>query len=256
MPDVWDRVAAGEAILVNEQLARREGLRPGDPITLPGPWETVVGGVYSDYGNPMAQVIVTVEEHAARYPEAEDLRFGVRIAPDEAPELVRALVEEFGLPESNMTNQAALKALSIRIFERTFTVTGALNVLTLGVAGFAILTSLLTLGAMRLPQLAPAWALGLTRRRLARLELLRALLLALLTAVLSVPVGLALAWVLLAVINVEAFGWRLPMFLFPGQWAQLLALSLATAGLAALWPAIRMQRIAPATLLKVFTDER
>ena len=46
--------------------------------------------------------------------------------------------------------------------------------LTLAVAGFAILMSLLTLAALRLPQLAPVWALGLTRRRLAALEMLRA----------------------------------------------------------------------------------
>jgi putative ABC transport system permease protein len=74
---------------------------------------------------------------------------------------------------------------------------------------------------MRLPQLAPVWALGLTKRELARLELLRALLLAALTFVVAIPVGLLLAWVLLAVINVEAFGWRLPMFLFPREWVWL-----------------------------------
>ena len=34
---------------------------------------------------------------------------------------------------------------------------------------------------------------------------------------LALPLGLALAWVLLAVVNVEAFGWRLPMQVFPGD---------------------------------------
>ena len=45
---------------------------------------------------------------------------------------------------------------------------------------------------------------------------------------------------LTAVVNVRAFGWRLPVLLLPGQWATLFALALATAALAALWPALRL----------------
>ncbi len=255
-PDVWDRVAAGQGVLLNEQLARREGLAPGDPVTLPGDWRTDVAGVYSDYGNPQGQVLIGLDQLEARYPEAERLDFGLRVAPDAVGDVRKALRDEFGLPADQVRDQAAIKKFSLGVFERTFAVTGALNVLTLGVAGVAILTSLLTLASMRLPQLAPVWALGLTRRRLARLELARALVLAMLTVVAAVPVGLALAWVLLAVINVEAFGWRLPMFVFPVDWLRLGALSLLAAALASLWPALRLARRPPAQLIAVFAHER
>jgi putative ABC transport system permease protein len=124
------------------------------------------------------------------------------------------------------------------------------------VAGFALLTSLLTLANLRLPQLAPVWALGLTRARLARFELIRSLILAALTFVLALPVGLILAWVLLAIVNVEAFGWRLPMTLFPVDWLRLFALAMLAAALAAALPALRLARISPTTLLKVFAHER
>jgi len=144
----------------------------------------------------------------------------------------------------------------MEVFDRTFRVTGALNMLTLAVAAFALLMSLLTLAAMRIPQLAPVWALGLTRAALARLELLRALLLAALTAVLALPLGLALAWVLLAVVNVEAFGWRLPMHLFPADWLRLGGFAVLAATLAAAWPARHLARMPPASLLKVFAHER
>lgn len=255
-PDVWDLVAAGEAVLINEQLARREGLTPGDPLDLPGSWQTTVGGVYSDYGNTAGQVLVGLPHLVARFPDIEKRRFGVRIDANEVPGLMRALRDDFGLAAQNMIDQASLKAFSLQVFERTFAVTAALNVLTLSVAGFAILTSLLTLAAVRQPQLAPVWALGLTRRRLAALELARALLLALLTILAAVPVGLLLSWVLLAVINVEAFGWRLPMYLFPRDWLVLGAASLLAALLAALWPARRLARTPPAELLKIFANER
>lgn len=254
-PDVWDRVAAGQGVLVNEQLARREGLWPGDMVDVAGS-PMPVAGVYSDYGNPLGQLMMGLALFDERFPGAERLRFGVRVPPDQTEALAQALTDEFGLRPEAIVDQAALKRLSLGIFERTFVVTGALNVLTLGVAGFAILTALLTLGTMRLPQLAPVWALGLTRARLARIELLRAGLLAVLTWALSVPVGLALAWVLLAVVNVEAFGWRLPMQVFPMDWLVLGVLALAAAALAALLPARRIARMPPAELLKVFANER
>lgn len=256
LPDTWERMAAGEGALINEQLARREGLVPGDILALPGGWSTVVNGVYSDYGNPIGQVVLPLDVLTARYETIDRNDFGVLISDDAAPALKRALIEDFGLPASNLVDQAALKAFSLSIFERTFAVTGALNVLTLAVAAVAILTSLLTLAAMRLPQLAPVWALGLRREHLARIELIRALILAALTFVLALPVGLGLAWVLLTVINVEAFGWRLPMALFPMQWLWLLVLSLAAAGLASLWPARALAKRPPADLIRVFTHER
>jgi putative ABC transport system permease protein len=155
-----------------------------------------------------------------------------------------------------MINQAGIKAFSLAVFDRTFTVTGALNVLTLAVAGFAILMSLLTLATMRIPQLAPVWVQGITRARLGRLEILRAVLLALITAIFALPLGLSLAWTLLAVVNVEAFGWRLPLFLFPMDYVRLATFAVAAAVIAALWPAIKLARTRPADLLKVFTNER
>ncbi|MHC0053463.1 FtsX-like permease family protein [Actibacterium sp. D379-3] len=255
-PGAWDRVAAGTGAMVNEQLARREGLAPGDALPLPGGADMTVAGVYSDYGNPRGQVMISVDRLTALYPDVPRLRHAVRVAPDRAPDLARALIAEFGLPPDNVTDQAAIKAYSMGVFERTFTVTAALNVLTMGVAGFAMLMSLLTLAAMRLPQLAPVWALGLTRARLARLELLRAVLLAALTMALALPVGLLLAWALLAVVNVAAFGWRLPMHLFPLDWLRLAVLALLAGGLAAAWPAWRLARTAPSDLLKVFAHER
>ena len=254
--DAWSRLADGKGVFINEQMARRGNLWPGDALNLPGDWQTRVLGVYSDYGNTTFQVLMAIDRLTDLYSDINTLRFAVRVEPDQAAILAREIREEFDLPPDNLILQPELKAFSLAIFERTFTVTGALNVLTFGVAGFALLTSLLTLAAMRLPQLAPVWAMGLTRRRLAVLELVRALLLAALTALYALPVGLALAWILLSVINVSAFGWQLPMFLFPLAWGGLLLLAVISAALAALWPSWRLSRLPPSDLLRVFANER
>ncbi|RVV99568.1 ABC transporter permease [Mesobaculum littorinae] len=254
LSDLWDQVAAGQGVVINEQLSRAQELAPGDTLPVAGEdWQ--VAGVYSDYGNPLPQVLMGMDAFATRYPDITPARFGLRLPPGDAPALADALRDRYG-SGVEIVDQRALKAESLRIFERTFTVTGALNVLTLSVAGFAILTSLLTLAGMRLPQLAPVWALGLTRRRLAMLELGRAVMLAALTALAALPLGLALAYVLLAVINVEAFGWRLPMHLFPLDWLRLFALACLAGAVASLWPARRIATLPPGELLKVFASER
>ncbi|WP_300056323.1 FtsX-like permease family protein [uncultured Roseobacter sp.] len=250
LPEVWDRLAAGEGALINEQLARRNGLQPGDDL------ETGdrVLGVYSDYGNSAGQVVISLAAFQERYPDVRIQRFGVRTSEPEA--LGATLRDRFDLEPDALINQADLKAFSLAVFERTFAVTAALNLLTLSVAALALLIGLLTLANLRLPQLAPVWALGLTRRHLAVLELLRALCLAAVTGLLAVPLGLALAWVLLAIVNVEAFGWRLPMFLFPVDYLKLGGLTLVAAFIAAAWPALRLSRTPPDRLLRVFSNER
>ncbi|OZB18778.1 MAG: ABC transporter permease [Rhodobacterales bacterium 34-62-10] len=256
VPDVWDRLARAEGVLINEQLYRRAGLDLGAMVPVGAGVSLPVLGIYGDYGNPIGQVIVTEALFRDVFPDIDALRFGLRIAPDQVGELRAALRDQADIPDAAMIDQAAIKAMSLAVFERTFTVTTALNVLTLAVAGFAILMSLLTLAAMRLPQLAPVWALGLTRRRLAGLDLVRAILLAALTGALALPLGLALAWALLTVVNVEAFGWRLPMYLFPLDYLRLGVLALLAAALAALWPAWSLSRTPPAQLLGVFRHER
>ncbi len=253
---VWEQLAAGEAVLISEQLARRTGTWTGDTLTLLPDWTLPVGGVYSDYGNPTGQAVVSLEELLVRRPDTPNRRFGIRIDPSQLDALTVDLRDTFDLPLTGIIRQTALKDRSLATFDKTFVVTGALNLLTLGVAGFTILTSLLTLWDMRLPQLAPVWALGLTRGQLARLELLRSVTLAALTALLALPLGLLLAWALLAIINVEAFGWRLPMFLFPGDWLLLFLLALVAATAAAALPARRLYRTPPSELLKVFADAR
>ncbi len=256
LPDGWDDVASGRAVLINEQLARRHGVSPGDVIRLAENQDLPVAGIYSDYGNPRPQAMINVDLLTGWFPNVVKTRFAIRVDAARSQVLADEIRQKFGLKGRNLVDQASIKQRSLEIFERTFTVTQELNILTLTVAGFAIFTSLLTQSTMRLPQLAPIWALGLTRRQLAGLEFLRALLLAALTMIFALPLGLGLAWLLLSVVNVEAFGWRLPMFLFVSDWILLACYGLVATALAAAIPARRFSNTDPAELVKVFAHER
>jgi putative ABC transport system permease protein len=257
--DAWIKLRPGDAALVSEQLARRLNLSVGDQIEVPAPggsWLLRVVGIYADYGNPKGQIAVNFAALTRRFPEIPLTRMGLRVAPPKIPALISALQEKFALDDRNVADQAAMKAESTRIFNRTFAVTAALNAFTLGVAGIALLTSLLTLANSRLPQLAPLWAIGITRRRLAAIELLKTMSVALITTIFALPLGLLVAWCLLAVVNVKAFGWRLPFHVFPMQLLWLVAVAMAAALAAAALPVIRLARMQPMSLIRIFANER
>jgi putative ABC transport system permease protein len=215
-----------------------------------------VVGIYADYGNPKGQIAVNVAALINRFPATPQTRMALRVDPAERPALMSALRDKFGLDSSSLLDQARVKTESLRIFNRTFAVTAALNAFTLGVAGVALLTSLLTLANSRLPQLAPLWALGVTRSRLAGIELLKTLSVALITALFALPLGLLVAWCLIAIVNVKAFGWRLPFHVFPLQLVKLLAVAMAASLVASLLPVLRLARMQPANLVRIFASER
>ncbi|WP_029080438.1 ABC transporter permease [Bradyrhizobium sp. th.b2] len=257
--NAWVRLRPGDTCLVSEQLSRRMKLGLGDHIEVPAPggtWPLEIVGIYADYGNPKGQIAVNFAALTRRFPQTPMTRMGLRVAPDRIAPLITALQEKFGLDDRNVADQARMKTESRRVFNRTFSVTAALNAFTLGVAGIALLTSLLTLANSRLPQLAPLWAIGLTRRRLAALELLKTMAVAAITALFALPLGLLVAWCLLAIVNVKAFGWRLPFQIFPLQLIELLAVAMAAALCAAAMPVARLARMQPASLIRIFANER
>jgi putative ABC transport system permease protein len=257
--NAWIRLRPGDAGFVSEQLARRMKLAIGDRIEIPAPggtWPLEVVGIYADYGNPKGQIAVNFAALIRRFPAIPQTRLGLRVAAGQIPALISALQQNFGLDDRNLADQATMKAESTRIFNRTFAVTAALNAFTLGVAGIALLTSLLTLSNSRLPQLAPLWAIGITRQRLAAIELLKTMAVALITALLALPLGLSVAWCLIAVVNVKAFGWRLPFQIFPLQLFWLLGVAMAAALCAAALPVLRLSRMQPASLIRIFANER
>jgi putative ABC transport system permease protein len=259
VPDAWVRLRPGDAAFISEQLARRLKLSIGDRIDVPAPggdWPLQIIGIYADYGNPKGQITVNYAALTRHFPTIPQTRFGLRVEPAQVSALISAMREKFMLDDRSLADQATVKAESRRIFTRTFAVTTALNAFTLGVAGVALLTSLLTLANSRLPQLAPLWAIGVTRQRLAGIELLKTMSVALITALLALPLGLLVAWCLLAVVNVKAFGWRLPFQVFPLQLMQLVGVAMLAAFCAALLPVLRLARMQPAGLIRIFANER
>ncbi|MAD75106.1 MAG: ABC transporter permease [Rheinheimera sp.] len=257
-PQAWQDMASGAAVLINEQLARQLALNIGDTLPLAGLPQTdfTIGAIFSDYGNPKGQVMLSLATLNQYWPDAKRGSFALRVAPPDVEPLIRALTDEFSFTQTQVIDQQGVKRYSLQLFERTFAATSALNLLVLAIAAIALFSSLLTLSTMRLSQIAPIWACGVSRRQLVITELLRLLLLAFITALLAIPLGLIISYCLVAVINVRAFGWALPWQIFPMQWFYLTLAALFSALLAAIVPVLKLQFSSPGELLKGFRDDQ
>ncbi|WMC12050.1 ABC transporter permease [Oceanimonas pelagia] len=247
----WQALQQGGAF-INEQLARREGIAPGDRLGLTTPDGTkrvTVAGIYPDYGNPRGELVLTTARVRLWYGVAPGA-IGIVMRPGaDAGLLRRRLAERFALTPAQLQEQREVKARARTIFERTFAITRALNGLTLAVAALALLAALLAQAESRHRHMAALWALGVPLRRLLGIQLVQLGGLALITALLALPLGMALTACLMWGINVAAFGWRLPLHLFPADMVLTLVLAVLVAWLAAALPLCRLWRTPPRALL-------
>jgi len=243
---------AGSGVFVSERAWRLDGWQPGQELQLcPGVGMLPVLGVYRDYGNPQSQWMISEKLFRSCWPEILPSGFGLMGPPETDWEGLRArLVNEFGLQDTEVINQQELMAVGLSVFDRTFSVTLALNALTLLVASIGIFCAVSAIHHHRLPQQALLTALGLTRRERATLLLLQWGLLGLFCIVLVWPFGSLLAWVLAAVVTPVAFGWS---FALQPEWSYLPMLALLAIGsllLAVLLPSLQLLRASPGQLLR------
>jgi putative ABC transport system permease protein len=247
----WQAFQHGDAF-INEQLARGEGIALGDRLSLatPGGAEGVtVVGIYPDYGNPRGEVVLATQQVRQLF-DVPPVSIGVVVTPDgDAERLSQRLSERFSLTPRSLQNQHEVKAAATAIFERTFTITRALNGLTLGVAALALLATLLAQARERRRRLATLWAIGVPLRRLLGIQLVQLAGAALFTGLLAIPLGIAITACLVWGINVAAFGWRLPLHVFPGEMSLTLATAVLVALLAAGLPMLKLWRTPPQALL-------
>ena len=106
-PDIWDQVAKGEAVIVNEQLARRNNLWVSDEVDVAPGLNLRIAAVVGDYGNPQGQVVMGELLFRKLYPNAVATSFGIRTM--DTVNLRKAIQADLEVPDSGIINQARLK---------------------------------------------------------------------------------------------------------------------------------------------------
>ena len=226
LKDVWLRFENNEAILVNQQLFISQKLRLGDSVSVTlkdqNTLSLVVAGVFLDYGNPDKQALLPEK----LYPKSSGLP-KVFALYDLTKEELKVYENRLNAAdfEASLLNTQALLTLSMDTFDTTFVITDSLNFVTLLVAIFSLVSSMLIINLDDKPKHALMRSLGFSRRALLVNSLLQYSGLSLLIGMLAIPFGLGLSWLLINLVNVQAFYWRYPLLVDSGAIVWVITLS-------------------------------
>ncbi|HRA20059.1 MAG TPA: FtsX-like permease family protein [Anaerolineae bacterium] len=280
---VWRAVEDG-AVAISEPFARRHSLGMGDRLTLStddGPQGFPIAGVFYDYGSERGVVFMADGVYRRHWRDAAVGSIALMLAQDEdaegfASELRQALadatdpdpdpgspssgvaIRRLRIPSGSLEPGLRLAVLSNRglrrdvlaVFDRAFAVTGALRLLALVVAFIGVLSTLLSLQLSRARELATLRAMGLTQGQMTALSLLETSLMGLAAGLFSWPTGLALALLLIRVVNRRSFGWTIQPQVNAAPFLTALALALGAALVAGLWSALALRRLPIARVLR------
>jgi putative ABC transport system permease protein len=218
--NVWPLFTAGQGVLVNQQLALRHKLALGDDLNFyveSGQLDTKkIVGIYYDYGNQSAQALLTLD-YFAKY-EANTTLFALHFTSKQQQRLFNQQLASSSIFDQVRSRQTPeLLALSMQTFERTFVITDGLNIVTLFVAAFSLATSVLMIDMDNRPQRALLRSMGIRNYQITGLSLIQYILLSLLACLIALPFGIGLTWLLINLINVQAFSWSYPILITPSK---------------------------------------
>jgi putative ABC transport system permease protein len=129
-------------------------------------------------------------------------------------------------------------------------ITAVLRLLAVIVAFVGVVSALMALQIARGREFGILRACGLTPRQGWGLIVCESALMGGMAGVLSIPVGLVQALIMVYVINVRSFGWTFKMVIDPGILLQALLLALGAALVSGIYPAMRIGRMRPVSVLR------
>ena len=206
---------SGDNAVVSEPFANKHHVRAGDDITLPlGSAQVTfhVVDVFYDYGSEKGLIVVDRSTMLRYLPDSAPSGIAVYAAPGANVDEVRKNVEKAAAGRNILifTNRN-LRAEAIRIFDRTFAITYALELVAVIVAIIGIAGALLTVVIDRRRELGLLRFLGASVSQVRKIIFLEAGLIGVLANVAGLALGVVLSLLLIFVINKQSFGWTIQL---------------------------------------------
>ena len=236
-------------VWVSEPAMWLYSYRAGDWIILPiagpiaGPSAGVaarkvfVAGIWRDYGRQQGTIAMAEDDYTRLTGDTLRTDASIDLAPGASGgaviEAMRAALPASLSGRVTFAESRELRAMSLRIFDRSFAVTYLLEAIAIlvGLAGVAATFSAQTLA--RAKEFGMLRHIGVLRRQIVAMLATEGALLGAVGVIAGIGLGIAISQVLIHVINPQSFHWtmetRLPVWLFAGV---TIALILAAAGTA------------------------
>lgn len=247
---LWASMAGQDEVQVSEPFANKYGITPQNNRLLlrtdQGERAFQVVAVYYDYASDAGVIVMRHETYRRYWQDAQISSLALYVNPAQVSDLgafVDQLRRRFAGRDLVISANRELRADALAIFERTFTITGALNLLATVVAFIGVLSALMALQIERTRELGMLRANGMTLRQLWRMTLLETGLMGGTAGLLAMPTGFLLALILVYIINLRSFGWTIRLDLQWETFAQAMVVAVVSALLAAIYPMLRLGRL-------------
>ncbi|MGE0459859.1 MAG: FtsX-like permease family protein [Vicinamibacterales bacterium] len=242
------RAIGTESVVVSEAFANKYDTRPGDTLTLQtpqGPRPFAVAAVYYDYAVDRGVIVMDRGTFRRYFGDLTPSGLAAYLKPGFEPERVRAEILA-ALDEGHRafiyTNRD-LRAEVLRVFDSTFAITYALEIIAIVVAMLGVGATLLTLVLERQRDLSMLRLIGAARRQVQRVIVIEAALIGAASQAIGLVVGLALSVLLVYVINVQSFGWTIQFRVPVAFLAQVSIAVIVATAVAGIYPARRATRL-------------
>lgn len=252
LPLVGESVAVPQGsvgVYVSEAMVDLYGARVGQALPLLGalssrPVQFFVAGVWRDYVRQTGAVMIGQADYQRLTGDTRVNDLQVWLAPGASPDEVQQRVRAAVAAESgsadlvDLASAAEVRAVSLRIFDRSFAVTYWLQAVAIAIGLFGVAASFSAQVLARRKEFGLLAHLGLTRRQVLAVVAGEGAAWTTIGAAAGLALGLAVAIVLVHVVNPQSFHWTMDLLV---PWARLLALCAAVvaAGTLTAWLAGR-----------------
>jgi len=139
-------------------------------------------------------------------------------------------------------NHGEIRERAVQIFNRTFALTRLIALIAVAVAVIGLFNSALAMQSTKRAEYRLLNTLGFSRLALFGQSFTQSTLLGLVCCLLSVPLGIGIAWILCELVNPRAFQWTISLHVTPLTLGYPLLLGLSAAVLASVLPWIFVRR--------------
>ena len=193
-----------------------------------------MAGVWRDYARQFGAIAIDAADYERLTGDTVRTEAAVWLQPGaSAAQVIRDLQAGLETRSAEFAETGELRDISLRIFDRSFAVTYVLELaaIVIGLVGIAATFSAQAIARTR--EFGMLRHLGVTRGQILALLAIEGLLVTTLAIAVGLTTGLAVAWVLVEIVNPQSFHWtmdfRLPLGLVVGLIAALLLAAAATA---------------------------
>ena len=227
----------------SEAMADVYGWRAGQEVSMPlnagGQQRVWVGGLFRDYGRQHGSVVMSTSDFERLTGDRSRSSVSVWLTNGADPAKVMVQIQGLGpeLAQLKWITASDVRQLSLKIFDRSFAMTYALEAAALFVALFSVAAGVTGQLILRRREFGVLAHLGMSASDRWRLVSLEVGLLLLVAVVWATFLGVLMSQILIHKVNPESFHWTMTTHLAVGQWALISGLLLAIGVLTARWAA-------------------